>query len=479
MDNLRPENVFRYFKEISDIPRGSGNTDAITEYLIQFAVSHDFDAIADEVGNVIIKKSATEGFEESEGIILQGHVDMVCAAVPESDHDFLNDPITLKTEGDYLFADGTTLGGDDGIAVAYMLALLDDEEIPHPALECLFTVDEEIGLLGAAALDPEFLDGHVMINLDSESEGVLTVGCAGGVRVDTTIPIGRASIKGMPLLIEIGGLLSGHSGEMIQKGRINALKLMGRFLFELDQKTAFSLVDVSGGDKDNAIPAEAKAHLIVDEDDLETAKKFTKEFVSKVKREYAGTDDGLVIRIESGRTHKVTVMDPDSQEKVIAFLMHVPNGVRHMSGVNSGLVQTSTNLGIARTGTEQFVTTSLTRSSVLSERDALAQEIISLARLLGGAGYLKESYPAWEYRENSKLRETMVRVYSERFGKEPEISIIHGGLECGIFYDKIKNFDAVSIGPDIKDIHTPNEKLSISSAERNWEYLLDVLKALK
>ena len=459
MENLRPENVFRYFKEISDIPRGSGNTDAITEYLIQFAVSHDFDAIADEVGNVIIKKSATEGYEESEGIILQGHVDMVCAAVPESDHDFLNDPITLKTDGDYLFADGTTLGGDDGIAVAYMLALLDDDEIPHPALECLFTVDEEIGLLGAAALDPEFLDGHVM--------------------VDTTIPIGRASIKGMPLLIEIGGLLSGHSGEMIQKGRINALKLMGRFLFELDQKTAFSLVDVSGGDKDNAIPAEAKAHLIVDEDDLETAKKFTKEFVAKVRREYAGTDDGLVIRVESGRTHKVTVMDPDSQEKVIAFLMHVPNGVRHMSGVNSGLVQTSTNLGIARTGTEQFVTTSLTRSSVLSERDSLAQEIISLAKLLGGAGYLKESYPAWEYRENSKLRETMVRVCSERFGKEPEISITHGGLECGIFYDKIKNLDAVSIGPDIKDVHTPNEKLSISSARRTWEYLLDVLKALK
>ena len=280
MDNLRPENVFRYFKEISNIPRGSGNTEAITEYLIQFAVSHDFDAIADEVGNVIIKKPASEGYEEAEGVILQGHVDMVCAAAPDSDHDFLNDPLTLKTDGDYLYAEGTTLGGDDGIAVAYMLAILDDDEIPHPSLECLFTVDEEIGLLGAAALDPEFLDGHVMINLDSESEGVLTVGCAGGVRVDTTIPIGRASIKGMPLLIEIGGLLSGHSGEMIQKGRINALKLMGRFLFELDQKTAFSLVDISGGDKDNAIPAEAKAHLIVDEDDLESTKKFTKEFVS-------------------------------------------------------------------------------------------------------------------------------------------------------------------------------------------------------
>lgn len=477
--DLEPKNVFRYFEEISAIPRGSGDTQAITEYLVQFAIDHNFDAIADEEGNVIMKKPGSEGYEESDIVILQGHVDMVCASARGVRHNFETDPIALAVEGDYITADGTTLGGDDGIAVAYMLAILDDDSIIHPPLECVFTVDEEIGLVGASALDPSFLDGKRMINLDSEQEGIITVGCAGAATIITSIPVGRATIKGMPVLIEIGGLKSGHSGSDINLGRINAAKLMGRYLYELDRKIAFSLCDVSGGDKDNVIPAASKAHLVIDEDDLEAAKTFTKEFTAAVKKEYAGTDDGLTIKLESGHTHKVNVMDPDSQSKVITFLMHVPNGVQHMSGISEGLVQTSTNLGNIRTGQTQFLTTSMIRSSYTSEKDFVAAQIRSLTKYLGGSTQVSYSFPAWEYNENSTLQKTMVDVYEEMNGTKPTISVVHAGVECGVFANKIKDLDVVSIGPDMLNIHTPDEKLSIESSGRTWDYLLKVLAALK
>lgn len=480
LKNLEPANVFRYFKEISDIPRGSGNTDGMTEYLIEFATSHNFDAVADEVGNVIIYKDASEGYEESPVTILQGHVDMVCAKTAESTHNFLTDPLDLKVEGDDLYAEGTTLGGDDGIACAYMLAILDDDSLAHPPLECVFTVDEEIGLKGAAHLNTEeMLQGKRMINIDSETEGILTAGCAGGIRVDSVLPTKRATIRGVPVLVEISGLKSGHSGDAIAKGRINANKLLGRYLYALDRKVAYSLSDVSGGDKDNAIPALAKAHIIIDEDDLANVKKFTRDFTADVKKEYAGTDDELKILLDTGHAHKVTVMDQDSQERVITFLNLIPNGALHMSAISPGLPQTSTNVGIMRTGNEQFVATSLVRSSLTSEKTAVVNKIRLLTEFLDGQILLKDEYPAWEFNENSALRDVMQKTYADMFGKEAKVEVIHGGLECGIFYGKIEGLDAVSFGPDIRDIHTPNEKLSISSAKRTWEYLLKVLEALK
>lgn len=479
LTELEPKNVFRYFEEISAIPRGSGDTQAMTEYLVQFAIDHNLDAIADEEGNVIMKKPGSEGYEESDIVILQGHMDMVCAAAPGVAHNFETDPITLAIEDDYITAVGTTLGGDDGIAVAYMLAILDDDTIAHPPLECVFTIDEETGLVGANLLDPSFIDGKRMINLDSEEEGIITTGCAGATIIITSIPVGRAVIKGLPVLVEIGGLKGGHSGADIDKDRINADKLMGRYLYELDRKIAFSLCDVSGGDKDNVIPASSKAHLVIDDEDLEAVNSFTREFTAEVRKEYAGTDDGLTIKLESGHPHKVSVMDPDSQNKVITFLMHIPNGVQHMSGISKGLVQTSTNLGIIKTGQTQFLTTSMIRSSYTSEKDYVAARIRSLTKYLGGSTQVSYTFPAWEYNENSELQKVMADVYEEMNGKRPVINVIHAGLECGIFVSKIEGLDAVSIGPDMIGIHTPDEKLSISSAKRTWDYLLKVLSALK
>ncbi len=475
---FEPANVFHYFEEISKIPRGSGNTAGMTAYLMNFASEHGLAAESDEIGNVIIRKNASEGYEDVDTVILQGHVDMVCAKLPESKHDFTKDPISLIVEGDYVHADGTTLGADDGIAVAYMLAVLDDDSAAHPALECLFTVDEETGLLGASAVDFGKLKGRKLINIDSEKEGILTVGCAGGIRVDCVIPVGRATVKGLPVLVEIKGLKSGHSGDEIDKGRINANKLIARYLLELDDIAPFSLVDVSGGDKDNAIPAFSRTHFVIDEEDLPAARQFTDEFAEKVRREYAKTDEGLVITLESGHTHKVTALDADSQEKVVVFLNQAADGVCHMSGVTPGLVQTSSNLGIMRTGEKQFVATSLIRSSVLTERDMLVAKFENLVRFLGGSVIKRSSYPAWEYKEDSELRDLMIAVYKAMYEEDPKITVIHGGLECGIFYGKANDLDAVSFGPDMTGIHTPSEKLSISSVERCYVFLLSVLASM-
>ena len=478
MQELQPENVFTFFEVISSIPRGSGNTKAISDFVAGFAKERGLDYVQDKLGNVLIRKGATAGYEEAPVVILQGHMDMVCAKTPESTHNFETDPLKLVVEDDYLYAEGTTLGGDDGIAVAYMLAILDDDEIAHPALECLFTVDEEIGLLGAAGLDASILKGKRMINLDSEDEGVFTVGCAGGIRVDSVIPVTRAVVRGFPVLAEIRGLKGGHSGEMIDKSRANALKLMGRLLYELNEAFAISLCDATGGEKDNAIPTLARARFVIDEDDFEEVKKYIDKFQASLRKEYAGSDEGITVTVEGGRTHKVSAMSPDSQDRVIGFLMQVPYGVSSMSGLTEGLIQTSNNVGIMRTGEDKFVSTSLVRSSVLSQRDAMAATIRNLTELLGGTARTKEGYPAWEFNPISPLRDTMVAVYQQMYEDDPIITVIHGGLECGIFYEKIEGLDAVSIGPDLMDIHTPGEKLSISSAQRVWNFLLSVLASL-
>lgn len=480
LEGLEPAKVFDFFEQISDIPRGSGNTRQITEFLENFAKERGLASSTDEAGNVVIYAKGTPGYEKSPAVILQGHMDMVCQKRADTEHDFTKDRLDLTVDGDWLYAEGTTLGGDDGIAMAYMLAILDDPEIKHPPLECLFTTDEEIGLIGAEAFDTSKLKGRRMINLDSEHEGVFTAGCAGGVRIDSIFSIERAKLKGLPVIITISGLKGGHSGEMIDKYRANADKLMGRLLFGLEDVAAYSLQSLAGGDKDNAIPFSAKAYIVTDEEDFPAIRTFVQKFERETLAEYAGIDDGISISVEKGTAHRMEVLTPKSQDTVINFLMFAPQGVRQMSGTTPGLVETSSNLGIARIGDKEFAAVEHVRSSVTASKNTLATEICALTELLGGSSHKTGDYGAWEYKAVSPLRDTMIRVYKEQNdGKEPVVNVIHGGLECGIFATKIRGLDAVSMGPDLVGIHTADEKLSISSAERTYKLLLGILEALK
>jgi dipeptidase D len=479
LEGLKPEGVWQYFEELEQIPRGSGNTAAVADWLVDFARERDYEYSRDDYGNVVIYGPASEGYEDSEPVILQGHMDMVPQKTADSDHDFAKDPISLMIDGDFITADGTTLGGDDGIAVAFMLALLDDDTYAHPPLECVFTTDEEVGLLGADAFDCSKLKGRRMINMDSEDEGIFTCGCAGGCRVECTLPIKRTSQKGLPVLLEISGLKGGHSGQLIDKYRANADKLLGRFLYALGADVAFSLVSVAGGDKDNAIPNAAKAQILIDEEDYPLLVTFAEKYNADLISEFKGIDEEISLKTIKGSVHKVEVMVPESTDKVIFMIMHSPYGVRKMSGQVEGLVETSSNLGILRTGEKEFACISSIRSSVYPARKALMDEYESLTQMLGGQIRFIGEYPAWEYNSESPLRDTMVESYKNLFGKDPVVNVIHAGLECGLFYERIPGLDAVSIGPDLADIHTFNEKLSISSAQRTWDFLLRVLSALK
>lgn len=479
LKDLQPERVFYYFEEITKIPHGSGNTKQISDYLVGFAREHGLKYIQDESNNVIIFKDASKGYEKAPCVILQGHMDMVCEKTPESSHDFTKDPLELVVEGDYVSAKDTTLGGDDGIAVAYALALLEDDSLCHPALEVLITVDEEIGLLGAAALDTTPLKGRYLINLDSEEEGYLWVGCAGGLTAQTNIPVKYQEADGMKYEITVSGLLGGHSGSEIDKNRANATLLLGRFLFEAREAGPYVLAEIEGGQKDNAIPRTARALILTDEETGTKIQKFAGEFTRNLQKEYTGSDDGITVTAEARGTGKEPVLHPVSLEKVLFFLIHYPNGIQKMCGYMEGLVETSCNLGITRLTPEGLACSASVRSSVATEKKALADKIAYLTEFLGGEYKAEGDYPSWEYKQDSRLRPYMVDVYEKLFHVKPQVRVIHAGLECGLFYEKIPGLDCVSLGPDMKDIHTTEEQLSISSVQKVWEYLLEVLKNMK
>ena len=479
LKDLQPERVFYYFEEITKIPHGSGNTKQISDYLVGFARAHGLKYIQDESNNVIIFKDASKGYEKAPCVILQGHMDMVCEKTPESSHDFTKDPLELVVEGDYVSAKDTTLGGDDGIAVAYALALLEDDSLCHPALEVLITVDEEIGLLGAAALDTTPLKGRYLINLDSEEEGYLWVGCAGGLTAQTNIPVKYQEADGRKYEITVSGLLGGHSGSEIDKNRANATLLLGRFLFEAREKGPYVLAEIEGGQKDNAIPRTARALILTDEETGAEIQKFAGEFTRNLQKEYTGSDDGITVTAEARGTGKEPVLHPVSLEKVLFFLIHYPNGIQKMCGYMEGLVETSCNLGITRLTPEGLACSASVRSSVATEKKALADKIAYLTEFLGGEYKAEGNYPSWEYKQDSRLRPYMVDVYEKLFHVKPQVRVIHAGLECGLFYEKIPGLDCVSLGPDMKDIHTTEEQLSISSVQKVWEYLLEVLKNMK
>ncbi len=477
LNHLEPASVFYYFEKICEIPHGSRNMGPISDYLIAFAKENGLSWYRDDAYNVVIYKAASAGYEDAPVTILQGHMDMVAEKTAGSDHDFESDGLVLGIDGDEIFAADTSLGGDDGIAVAYMLAILADRTLAHPALECVFTANEEIGLLGAQAFDASVLKGKTMINLDSDEEGCLWISCAGGRSGISTIPMIYQPMEAAKIEVQIEGLLGGHSGVDISKIRANAIQLMGRLLYELKDIAPFSIESLYGGSKDNAIPRTCTAGLAVDEDDLEAVLTFLASFEKKIRTEYAGSDEQIRIYGTKKEEKTVSVLSMISREKVIFYLMHLPYGVQKMSGTIENLVETSCNPGILQLDGDALVVTNSMRSSLGTAKEYVSQQIQYLTEFLGGDYKVEGDYPAWEYRKDSPLRDRMARVFEECYVKKPIIQAVHAGLECGLFYDKIPGLDCVSLGPDMMDIHTTEERLSISSVQRVWHYLISVLAA--
>ena len=475
LENLKPEKVFKYFEQLSKIPRGSGNTKAASDWLVEFAKEKNLEYYQDELNNVIIIKPATAGYENAEPVIIQGHIDMVCEKLSDCDKDMEKEGVDLIVDGDIITADGTTLGADNGIAVAMALALLDSDDLSHPRLECVFTVDEETGLYGAAFIDVSPLKAKKLINIDSEDEGVFTVSCAGGNVTKCILHVERESFKGEALKIKISGLTGGHSGIEIDKGRGNSNILMGRLLYELSKKADMRVVSVNGGLKSNAIPVETVAQIIVNDKNIcaETVKSMNEIF----SVEYRSTEKNIEISVEDNNIEEA--LNKESTKKIICMLNCIPDGVVSMSMEIDGLVQTSLNLGIFTT-TDKTVTAELcVRSSVDSQREMLSERLGCLMKTIGGKTEVEGEYPGWDYMEESSLRKLMVEVFKEQYGYEPKIEAIHAGLECGMFAGKIRGLDCISIGPDLRDVHTPREKMYISSVERVWAMLTETLKRMK
>ncbi len=474
MKKIDTQKVFAYFEELCGIPHGSYDIDRISDHLAAFAKDRGLKYVQDELKNIIIYLDATPGYEEEPVAVLQGHMDMVAVSV--DGRDMKKIPVKLMNDGEYLYADGTSLGGDDGIAVAYMMAIADDESIAHPALDLLITVNEEVGMDGAIGLDPSLLRGRRFVNLDSEDEGIFTTGCAGGVRVVATFDRNEIKAEGKEAVIRLSGGLGGHSGQMINKGRINACVSLARVLYELGRICEVRIISFEGGTAANAIPGEAEVSVAIPADKASEAEAFIREIEKTLKHEYHGKDDDISIDISyTGRTADKALSAADSR-KLAAFMIAEPDGVQAMSGVVEGLVETSLNMGVIRTEENRFTLQYELRSMIGSCVEKLKDKVILTAEAFGVTTEVSSSYPEWEYREDSPLRTKMVRVFRDMYGKEPVIEVIHAGLECGVLAKKLDGFDGVSIGPDMKDIHTTNEKLSVKSVKSVWEYLIRLLE---
>ena len=537
LEGIQPDCVMYHFEEIAGIPHGSGNTKQISDHLVRFAEEHGLNVTQDALGNVIIRKPATAGCETAPGVILQGHMDMVCEKEPDADINMETDGLHLQvqkrselpqfmtgSESDnmdiaveetgsskqgaisvlhtpddiIITAKGTTLGGDDGIAVAFMLAILESDNIVHPALECVFTVDEEIGMLGAAGMDMSSLTGKYLLNIDSEDEGHLLVGCAGGCLTTITIPIERRKQSGTLMLLKIDGLQGGHSGLEIDKGRANADILLGRVLGDIqrffdvriDSEDEVFVSEVFGGTKDNAIPRSAAARLLLKNPvGVSGLREFLKQEEEVLKGEYASSEPGLRITLEEDTAP--TYAYPKNKEKptigsrvitdasaIIRFLNAVPNGIQKMSDINPGLVDTSLNLGILQTTEDAVIASFCVRGNVNAEKEELMRHLEAVAAEYGGTCTHEGVYPAWEYAEDSHLRDVMCDCYRSQYDKEMIVETVHAGVECGLFADQIEGLEAVSFGPDLKNIHTTEESMDAASVERTWTLVLSVLKCL-
>ena len=472
---LAPANVFGYFEKICSIPHGSRNTGLIADYLVEFAKEHEIRYIRDELNNVIFFQEGTCGLEDHDPVIIQGHSDMVCEKDADCPIDMATEGLDLAHDGRYVFARGTALGGDDGIALAYALAILADKSIPHPPLEVVITVDEEIGMEGAAGIDLSMLKGRTLLNIDSEEEGIFTVSCAGGCRATLSLNVERRAVYGPCIRLNVDGLQGGHSGVEIHKNRANANKIMGEFMSRIQKLMPLCLTSLSGGSKDNAIPRSCHANMVAMGINLERINDIAEQLQKEVREQYDEPEATVqAFDVDALGGNSLTTQDT---AKVISLLCSCPNGVQVMSKDIPGLVQTSLNLGIAKLG-DRFNATFSLRSSVNAEKQELLEKLIKLAEMHDGTYSTMGDYPAWEYKKDSKLRDTMVKIYSEMFGKEPEVVAIHAGLECGLLSEKLPGLDCVSIGPEMHDIHTSREKLGIASTERTWNFLLEVLKNL-
>ncbi len=473
LNGIEPKGVFDYFEKLCAIPHGSGNTKKISDYLVSFAKEQGIPCIQDSLNNVIMLVPGTNGYEDHEPVILQGHMDMVCEKDESCPINMEQEGLDITHDGTWVYAKGTTLGGDDGIAVAMALALAADKTVSHPPLEIVLTVDEETGMYGAAGIDLSRLQGKTLINIDSEDEGIFTVSCAGGARGTITLPVTRRAVCGPCIRLTVEGLQGGHSGVEIHKNRANANKVMGQLLARVQELMPLCITKFSGGAKDNAIPRSCQVTLVAMGIHLERINEITEAMQQELRQQY--DEPEAIVRGDDVDALGGNALSTEDTAKVIALFNAVPNGVQSWSGDIDGLVQTSLNLGVAELNEEMRLIFAV-RSSVNREKRELLNQLQAIAEEYGGTYSETGNYPAWEYKKESCLRDTMVETYRELFGKEPQVVAIHAGLECGLLSEKIPGLDCVSIGPDMKDIHTSRERLSIPSTERTWKFLLEVLK---
>ena len=479
LSNLEPRDVFSYFEYVSSVPRGSGNTRQISDLCVRFAKERGLRFRQDALNNVVIRKDASPGYEGAAPVILQGHLDMVCARDETSPIDMAREAITLCTDGVSIWADGTSLGADNGVAAAMILAVLADDSLPHPPLEAVFTVDEEVGMIGAAGLDCSDLKGRRLLNLDSEEEGVFTVSCAGGLRLDCFLPTAR-----QPLSDEVGytltldGLLGGHSGVEIDRGRANANHVMGRVLY-MARTAALSLrlAALRGGEFDNVICPSCTASVAVSEEDAPALARFVRNFEAVLQNEYAASDPGLTLA--AAPCAPGAALDAADTARLLNLLFLLPQGVQARSLDIPGLTETSLNLGIVALEDDGLYFTESLRSSVETRKELLCRKIAALVSLAGGKLTERGRYPSWQYRRDSALRELVLSAWRDVSGTEGRIDATHGGLECGLFMGKLPGLDAVSFGPELHDVHSPRERADVASVGRTYALLCEILRRCK
>jgi dipeptidase D len=483
LKDLEPSKVFYYFEKISSIPRGSGNEKEISNYLVDFAKERGLYVRQDDYLNVIIKKDGTKGYENAPAVILQGHMDIVCDKNKDVEHNFEKDGIKLLIDEDYVTADGTTLGADNGIAIAFALAILDSDDICHPPIEAVITTDEEVGLTGALNIDVSDLEGKYFINLDSEEEGEFVVSCAGGLRANINLPLQISKINTDNLLVKeiaVKNLKGGHSGTEIDKGRANANRLTGRVLCKLNKELDIKLIDIFGGTKDNVIPRESFCKVVINKDDENIFDQIVESVSKDISREYRSSDPDISIYTSTINCNsKVEVIDNDALTKLIFLLMGLPNGVQTMSFEIEDIVESSLNLGSLVKKDDKILFQFAVRSSVRSLKYYITKQLELFANICHAEFIKTKEYPEWEYNNNSKLIDICVNTYEKMYNKKPIVKALHAGLESGVFIEKKSDLDAISIGPNLFDVHSPDERLSISSTKRTWEYLLEVLKEIK
>jgi dipeptidase D len=481
VEHEKTKEILKWFEEVTKIPRCSKHEEKICKWLMNWAKESGFENKMDPVGNVLIRVPASPGNEKSPIVVIQGHVDMVCEKTPDSDHDFAKDPIKLKYEGEWLTADKTTLGADNGIAIAMAIVLALDKKIKHGPLELLFTVDEETGLTGANALKPGFIKGKVLINVDSEDEGYFTVGCAGGLNTYLSLPLHfkKKNPKHKPFKLKAGGMKGGHSGIDINAQKANAIRVLGRALYQVNGKVKISVADIKGGSAHNAIPRDAEAVIFFDPVNLKKVKKVITDLEKILKIEFANTDPGIELNLEKAKEadFKQVLSEADTR-KIIEFILIVPHGVEAMSKDIENLVETSNNFANIKIEKNKLQVLTSQRSSRISRLEELTQRIESVAFIAGGRGKSADGYPPWQPNMESSLLKKSTDLYKKLYKKEPVVEVIHAGLECGIIGDKNPGMDMISIGPTLKFPHSPDEKIHVGSIGKVWDFLVALLKEL-